>query len=86
MVAVAVHAGTTVIHVNTEEGGTIITTSGAVNQNGALFWNGSTWVSNDTADHMYFTDLRTGLRLQEYRTTVYQGSQPGALTRDRWIE
>jgi hypothetical protein len=83
MMAAVAHAGTTVIHVDTEEGGTVIASGGAVNQKGAVFWNGSKWVSNDTAAHMYFTDLRTGLRLMEYRTTVYQGSQPGTLTFDR---
>ena len=84
LVTAAAHAGTTVIHVDTEEGGTVVTASGAVNQKGTLFWNGSQWVSNDTAAHMYYTDLRTGLRLKEYSTNIYQGSQPGTFTRDNY--
>ncbi|MEN6390100.1 MAG: stalk domain-containing protein [Syntrophomonas sp.] len=71
-------AGTTVIHVDTEEGGTITDTTGSiVNQNGALFWNGTKWVTNDTAAHMYFTDMRTGERLKNYTTTTIEGSTSG---------
>lgn len=73
-------AGTTIIHVDTEEGGDLYTGTRAEwttlpqNAKGALFWNGSKWVSNDTAAHMYFTDLRTGQRLMEYLVTVVDSS------------
>ncbi|HQT93464.1 MAG TPA: hypothetical protein PK435_02430 [Thermoanaerobaculaceae bacterium] len=73
-------AGTTQIHVETEEGGDIHTgsrtqwTTEPQNTKGTLFWNGSLWVTNDTAAHMYFTDLRTGKRLQEYTVTAVDSS------------
>ena len=71
-------AGTTVIHVDTEEGGNVNDAAGTTtNTHGALFWTGTKWVSNDTAAHMYFTDLRTGERLQIYNVTTVQGSAPG---------
>ncbi len=77
------------VHVDTEKGGDVFTgtraewTASPQNSNGALFWNGSRWVSNDTAAHMYFTDLRTGQRLLEYvvtavdSTTTALGLLPG---------
>lgn len=73
-------AGTTPIHIDTEQGGDVYTGSRAQwttepqNTNGALFWNGSLWVSNDTAAHAYFTDLRTGQRLKEYTVTAVDSS------------
>jgi uncharacterized protein (TIGR03437 family) len=72
-------AGTTVIHVDTECCGDVVDTAhNVVNQKGAIFWNGTKWVSNDTAAHMYFTDLRTGERLMNYITTLFQGSSAPA--------
>jgi hypothetical protein len=61
-------AGTTVIHVETEGWGTIqhADADTAVNTKGAMFWNGTKWVTNETAAHMFFTDIRTGKRLKEY--------------------
>jgi hypothetical protein len=87
-------AGTTKIHVDTEEGGNIDSGTKAqwdglfANAKGAMFWNGSQWVTNDTAAHMYFTDLDTGQRLKEYNVTTVD---PGIavlgqiLTRDGWF-
>lgn len=61
------------IHVNTEEGGDIdVVPDGGLpdgvyeNTKGAIFWNGTKWVTNDTADHMYFTCLETGQRIKTY--------------------
>ena len=60
------------IHVDTEDGGEVVigaetAWSGAPsNIQGALFYNGSVWVTNDTAAHMYFSDLATGARLKDY--------------------
>jgi len=77
----SLYAGTTVIHVDTEGSGDIVDTAGkTINTKGAIFWNGTAWVSNDTAAHMYFSDIRTGLRLMDYATTIVQGGQPGAVT------
>lgn len=74
-------AGTTVIHVDTECCGDVVDSAhNVVNQKGAVFWNGTKWVSNDTWAHMYFTDLRTGGRLQNYTTTLFQGSSAPAST------
>ncbi len=68
-------AGTTVIHVDTECCGDVVDADkNVVNRKGAVFWNGTKWVSNDTAAHTYFTDLRTGERLINYNTTLFQGS------------
>ena len=69
-------AGTTPIHVDTEPGGDVDTGTRDQwdgqfeNTNGAMFWNGSAWVTNNTAAHSYFTDLRTGQRIKEYTVTV----------------
>jgi len=74
-------AGTTQIHVDTECCGDVVDpANNFVNQKGAVFWNGAKWVSNDTAAHMYFTDLRTGERLMNYHTTLFQGSSAPATT------
>jgi len=68
--------GTTPIRVDTEEGGDIETGTEDQwddvyeNLNGALFWNGSQWVTNDTFAHAYFTDLGTGERIKEHNVTV----------------
>jgi hypothetical protein len=82
IVAVAAQAGAVVIYVHTEEGGTVVEAGIAVNQRGAIFWNGSKWNSNEAWAHLYYTDV-AGVRLKEYRTTLYQGSQPGTFTYDR---
>jgi len=64
-------AGTTVIHVDTEGWGTFTGIPGEQENNikGCMFWNGTKWVTNNTAAHMFYTDLRTGERLKNYRTT-----------------
>jgi hypothetical protein len=73
-------AGTTPIHIDIEAGGDVDTgTRGQwdgqfENTNGAMFWNGSKWVTNATAAHAYFTDLRTGQRLYEYTVTIVDSS------------
>lgn len=61
-------AGTTVIRIDTEGWGTIqyANADTAANIKGAMFWNGTQWVTNETAVHMFFTDLRTGKRLKDY--------------------
>ena len=64
----------TTIHVETEEGGAIVSQNGAtINTKGALFWNGTAWVSNDTAAHTYFTDLLTGKRLRQLEDVAAAG-------------
>ena len=63
------------IHVDTEDGGNIETPDGeVVNTRGALFYNGTTWVTNDTAAHMYFTDMETGERLIPRSDIAVSGS------------
>lgn len=63
-------AGTTPVHVDTEQGGNIDTgirsqwDNDFENVNGAFFWNGTQWVTNDTAVHSYFTNLETGERFK----------------------
>jgi hypothetical protein len=91
---VAAAADPTPIHIDTETGGDVDTGMRAQwggayeNRNGALFWSGSRWVTNDTAAHAYFTDLRTGERLKPHDVTTIgttassQDVQPGfSLTR-----
>ncbi len=52
------------IHVSFEEGGNVQGPNGGViNENGDLYWNGSAFITADTAGHMYFSDLSTGTRL-----------------------
>ena len=66
----------TPIHIDIEAGGDV--DSGTRSQwdgqleniNGAMFWKGSMWVTNNTAAHSYFTDLRTGKRIKEYTVTT----------------
>jgi hypothetical protein len=68
----AQHLQSITIHVGTEAGGEVVigteTAWSGVPSNikGALLWNGSAWLSNDTAAHMYFTRLDTGERLRNY--------------------
>jgi hypothetical protein len=63
-------AGTTPVEVHTEPGGNIDTGTRSQwdnhyeNNNGAFFWNGTRWVTNDTAAHFYFWNLSTGERLK----------------------
>lgn len=59
-------AGTTVIDVLTEGSGDINKLSGEQNLNGAMVWNGSEWVVNNTWAHKFFVDTRTGDRLKFY--------------------
>jgi parallel beta-helix repeat protein len=57
------------IHVDTEEGGDIEVGSAdgiPENSKGAMFWNGSKWVTNDTAAHMFFTEVISFERLMQY--------------------
>ncbi len=64
-------ASTTPIHIDTEGFGEIIDeTNGTTNHYGAIFWNENTWVTNPTAAHQYFTDLRTGNRLYQYENVL----------------
>jgi hypothetical protein len=53
------------IQLNSEPGGDIYKegSSSPDNQNGAMVWNGTDWVVNNTWAHTYFTDSVTGLRL-----------------------
>ena len=79
--------GTTIIHVDSEEGGDIDWGAPSAwdaiyeNKKGSLFWNGSRWVSNDTAAHLFFTDLRTGERLRwpELLATLRGDGNPGVV-------
>ena len=81
--AASSRAGTTVVHVETERGG-IVRLGGAINANGAVFWHGTGWATNDTYGHMYFVNVTTGKRLKTFTTTVVSGTQPlgRVLTRD----
>jgi hypothetical protein len=57
------------IHVDTEEGGAIeVGSADGIHENnkGALFWSGAQWVTNDTAAHMFFTDVISLERLLQY--------------------
>jgi len=74
-----VQAGTTTIRIETEEGGNVVTGGSVVNTKGTVFWNGSSWVSNDTAAHMYFVSVDTGVRLRDYTTVTVQGNTPGVM-------
>ncbi len=73
--------GTTVIKVMVQGRGEIVGTdshpaSNLPSARGALFWNGEQWVTNGTAAHTYFVDLRTNLRLKEYETRRVSGTTP----------
>lgn len=65
-------AGTTTIHVYTDHGGNLDWGAPAAwdgsyeNANGALFWNQSDWICNDTYGHMYFWDLINNVRVGNY--------------------
>jgi hypothetical protein len=75
-------AATTVIHVETEGEGDINKNTGQQNLNGAMVWNGSEWVVNNTWAHKFFVDVRTGDRLKEYNgkdVTVNGASDPATL-------
>lgn len=79
--APSARAGTAVIKVMTQGRGEIVGTDQHPASNlpaarGAFFWNGEKWVTNDTAAHMYFVDLRTNLRLKEYETRYVSGTAP----------
>lgn len=75
-------AGGTNIHINTELGGDIQTVSegspypndAPENTYGAMFWNGSRWVTNDTAAHLYFTFISTGQRIVNHTVTTVDNS------------
>jgi len=85
-------AGTTPIHIDIEQGGDIDTgtnsqwDSNYENVNGAMFWNGSKWVTNDTAAHAYFTDLRTGGKLNEHNITNIDNSKLNTSLTDLWAD
>lgn len=58
-----------VVHVAVQAGGDIemgTPDDNPENDTGAIFWNGTRWVTNSTAGHMYFTDGPTGDRLKQY--------------------
>jgi len=58
------------IQIETETGGNIDTGKPEQwddlyeNSNGAIFWNGTKFISDETAAHKYFTNLHTGARLR----------------------
>jgi hypothetical protein len=68
------------IHVDIEPGGDIeVGNADGVPENsqGAMFWNGSQWVTNNTAIHMFYTDIQTHVRLKEYTLVAdLNGSSP----------
>jgi hypothetical protein len=53
-----------VIAALTEGFGNISNLSGVVNRNGALVWNGSSWILNNTWSHRYFNNVSTNTRLK----------------------
>ena len=73
-------AGTSVIEIKTEGSGDILTINSQVNNNGAMVWNGTEWVVNNTWAHKFFVDTTTGNRLKDYDNPQnYQGSSPTGL-------
>lgn len=77
-------AGTTVIHIETEGLGTIQHPNAdtVANTNGAFFWDGTKWVTNETTDHMFFTNLNPGERLKNYNVVdVTDGGGLASITR-----
>lgn len=70
--------GSEPLWIDIEPGGDVFVdgTADAVNANGAFFWNGSKWVTNDTAAHAYFLRLINGERLKIHNV-VAVGSAPG---------
>ena len=76
MVVSVSFAGTTVIRVETEGSGVINKDTGQQNLNGAMVWNGSEWVANNTWAHKFFMDTRTGQRLKDYNTQTVNGTSP----------
>lgn len=77
LVARALLAGTTIIHVATEGNGALVANTGQVNWNGAFFWYQG-WGLNETYGHMFFMDLRTMQRIKTYATTVVSATQPAS--------
>jgi len=76
-VSAMAQAGTTVIEVRTEGIGDIIKDAGETNLNGAMVWNGTEWVVNDTWAHMFFFNIETGERLKNYDNPQnYSGTSP----------
>ena len=73
-------AGTSVIEIKTEGSGDILTINSQVNNNGAMVWNGTEWVVNNTWAHKFFVDTTTGNRLKDYdNPQIYQGTSPTGL-------
>ena len=74
-------AQTTVVHVATEGSGDILEINNSlVNNNGAMVWNGSKWVVNNTWAHKFFVVTETGNRLKYYdNPQFYQGTSPTGL-------
>ena len=82
-----------VIAICTEGSGDILNiNTSQVNQNGAMVWNGTEWVVNNTWAHSFFADTRVALppgettctygpaRLKDYNNPqVYQGTSPTGL-------
>jgi hypothetical protein len=80
------NAGDPYIQLNKEPGGDIDKGARAQwdgvyeNQNGAMVWNGSDWVINNTWAHTYYTDIRTGLRLVEHSVlATFDGTGTGGV-------
>jgi hypothetical protein len=84
LVALITIGGSTPIHIDIEPGGDIdLDPPDGIfeNAHGAIFWNGSRWVTNDTAAHAYFTDLRTGQKLYPHTVlaTLDGSGSPGVV-------
>ena len=82
-------AGASVIVICTEGNGDILEINNSlVNNNGAMVWNGTKWVVNNTWAHRFFADTRVALppgetlctyepaRLKQYNPQVFQSTSP----------
>jgi hypothetical protein len=77
-----VDAGTNLIHVKTEDGGSIFNNNGTVlNEKGAIYWNGTDWMTADSAAHMYFvSSADNSIRLANYTTDLtIKGGETGTI-------
>jgi parallel beta-helix repeat protein len=78
--------GNNTLHVDTEPGGDIEVgdeDGNPENSRGTFFWNGSTWVTNDTAAHMLFTDMQIQDRIKQYTFVAdLNGNTPADLDID----
>ncbi|RPH84530.1 MAG: hypothetical protein EHM75_10825, partial [Desulfobacteraceae bacterium] len=74
-------AGQSAVEIRSEGSGDILeNNTNLVNHNGAMVWNGSKWIVNNTWAHKFFGDTRTGNRLKDYvNPQVYQSLSPTGL-------